>query len=1188
MDALSVSTPAARWNRLSRRFMVAFAAIAMLFLVMTPRLLAQASAEVSGVVTDPSGAVVVHTEVTLKNTDTNSIRTLTTDAAGLYRFTNLQPGHYEFSTSPQGFSSFKADIVVQIGGQYTVNAKLLITSTSAIEVTTDASAQVNTTTAEVSQVISSEQVAQLPSLTRNPYDFVALTGNVSGGDSSNSSASGYQNGPSTVRGVGLDLNGGRQSGTEVLLDGLENISVFTDQVAIRVPIDSVQEYRVVTNNFLPEYGRASGGVVSVATKSGANAFHGTAWEFNRLSATTANTVTNAQAGLAKGIYTRNQFGGEASGPILRDKLFFEGTVEWLRVRSAAPSIAVVPTSQFLAAAASNISSFFSTYAGPSSAQILSTTTNLQAGGGTTPLYSTLASSLPVFNVVSFVSPNDAGGGAPENRYNIVGRVDYNLGEKTQAFFRFSDDHEIDQPGYAFSSPYSQYNVGQSTIGQSYMLNLSHEFSPSFSEISKVGFTRANLAAYQYNTALQNTPTLVVAPNAEDPYSKKPFQLPGFFDLNPANGGLPSGGPQNTIQYNQDVSFLKGRHALQAGAQILYIQMNQSYGAYAQAEEQLGSKQAAGLQDLLTGNLYELEVAVNPQGAVPCAKNPYTGVLSQTAGCTITLPTSAPSFARSDRYHDWAAYAQDQWKASPQLTFDYGVRYEFFGVQHDNHPNLDANFYYGPGSSLPAQIRSGAVLTVPNSPIHKLWNPQYGTVSPRVGFAYDLFGNGKTSIRGGYGISYERNFGNVTFNIIQNPPNYAVVIASGCQSPNTYPSTACPLQTAPAPPPATVTNNNLGPLAGGSGSVPLPPASLRHVDQNIRTSQTQFRSFSIDQQIGHNTIIEIAYNGSRGIHLYDIKNFNIPGSGNLYLGDPIKDPVSGNSALTYTNPQFKNDNNRGSNGDSYYNGVYFQINSTDIHHSGVSLIANYTFAHSVDDLSTAFSEDSAGNFELGYTNAFDPGMDRGSSDFDVRQRVVLSPIYKVPDFFKGNTMMEEIAGGFEVTGILTMRTGTPFTFYDSTNNNSGYQVVRYNPITPVKQTHFKSIPAGAPNTDNAYMIGTLPLDVPFGNAALEGISDLGPYPATMTGRNIFTGPGAFDLDMSVSKQFPIREGVNLELRAEGFNVTNHHNLYIQESQTDANNYNPGPPQIFASKGGIGNNGGANDERRFLQFAGKINF
>jgi hypothetical protein len=1145
----------------------AMVATAILAVSMPQSLFAQAAAQVSGTVVDSSEAVISSASVTLRNTETNTARTVTTGAAGVYSFTNLQPGHYELTTAPAGFSPYKSALLVEVGGHYTINAKLHPSTSTVIEVATDSSVQVNTATPEVSQVVTSEQVSQLPSLTRNPYDFVVLSGNVSAGDNTNATATGYQNGPSTIRGVGYNLNGGRASGTEVLLDGVENISIFTDQIAIRVPIDSVQEYRIVTNNFLPEYGRASGGVVSLATKSGTNSFHGTVWEFNRISATTANTVTNAQTGVPKGKYTRNQFGAEVAGPIIKDKLFFEGTIEWVRVRSGAALIGVIPTPQFLAAASPNVSSFFTTYSGPSTATVISQTTNLQAGGGTSPLYPTLASSLPVFNVVSFVAPGDAGGGAPQNRYNIVGRLDYNLGEKTQAFFRFSDDHEIDTAGYAFSSPYSQYDVGESTIGQAYLLSVSHEFNAALSSLTKLSFTRANLSNDTYNTALQNTPTLNVSPNAQDPYSGKPFQLPGFYDEDPANGGLPSGGPQNTIQFNQDVNLLKGRHSIQGGAQILYLQMNEAYGAYAQAIEQLGSSQAKGLQSLLSGTLYEFQAAVNPQGAVPCSKNAYTGVINQTPACTINLPATSPTFERSDRYHDWAAYAQDQFKIAPKFTLDYGVRYEYFGVQHDNHANLDANFYYGPGSSLPAEIRSGSVLTVPNSPIHKLWNPQYGTVSPRIGFAYDIFGNGMTSFRAGYGISYERNFGNITFNLIQNPPNYAVVIVSG----------------------APVTNSNLGPLAGAAGSVPLPPTSLRHVDQNIRTAQTQFASASIDQQLARNVVVEITYNQSRGLHLYDVKNYNVPGSGNLYLGDPIT--VGGNSALTYLNSQFKNDNNRGSSGDSYYNALNVQLNTRNIHNSGLSVIANYTFAHALDDLSTSFSEDAAGNFNLGYTNAFDPGLDHGSSDYDIRHRFVLAPIYQVPTFRDKPLLVRELLGGYEGTAIYTVRTGTPFTFYDSTNNNSGYQVVRYNPAMPVKHTLFKSIPAGAANKGNSYTLtgpATLPIDVPFGNPALMGISDLGPYPSTMTGRNIFRGAGAYNVDLSLSKKFPVHESVNLELRAEAFNATNHHNLYIQQSQTDAANYSGVNPQIFGSKGGIGQNGGANDERRFLQFAGKINF
>ncbi len=1158
---------------------------------------AQAAAQVSGAVTDASGAVIASASVSLKNLGTNNVRTSITTGTGEYEFPNLEPGSYQVIANAAGFESYKATLVVNVGGRYTINPKLTVgSSTTTVEVAAGDTAVVNTATAEVSQVVDQTEITQLPSLTRNPYDFVNLSGNVSNGDNSASNNLSQNN---ATRGVNFSLNGSRTSGTEILLDGVENISVFGDSVAAIVPVDAVQEYRIITNNFSPEYGRASGGVVSVATVAGSNSLHGRVWEFNRISATTANTVTNAQDGVAKGIYTRNQFGGIVSGPIIKDKLFFMGSTEFIRVRSSAGLVASVPAPQFLAAAPANVQSYFSTYGPTNVGTVLSTTTNAQLGAALNTTnanggeYGTLPAALPIFNKVSFTAPSDAGGGLPQNTYNIVGRVDYNLGPKTQIFFRYVNYHEDDALGSASATPYSQYDVGESNHVQAYLLSGAHEFNSKLSTLSRLSFTRSN-TANSYNTALQNTPTLFVGTSAKDPVSQTFFQLPGFYATNPANGGLPFGGPQNTIQFNQDLNYLLGKHQLQVGGQVLYIQDNHGYGAYAQANEQLGNNTPNGIANLGTGNLYQFQAAVNPNGAVPCQRNPYTAALIQTTACTITLPVSQPAFARSNRFHDWAAYAQDQFKVTPAFTFNYGVRYEYFGVQHNNNQNLDANFYYGAGTSIPAEVRTGGVFTVPNSPIKKLWNPQYGTVSPRVGFAYDVFGNGKTSLRGGYGISYERNFGNVTFNAIQNPPNYAVVVLR-TSSNQTY----------------TVTNSNTGPLQG-TGSVALPPTSLRHIDQNIRTAQTQFHSLSIDQQLGRGTLVSISYNGSRGLHLYDIKNYNIAGMGNVYLGDPIKDPVSGAYGLTYPNAAFSNDNNRGSNGDSYYNGLNVQFTTRDVHHSGLSLVANYTYAHALDDLSTTFSESGAPENVggLGYMNSFMPYLDHASSDFDVTHRFVMAPIYRTPSFFRDKgKALAQLLGGYEITGIYTVRTGVPFTLSDSTNNSSGYGLVRYNPITPVTRHTFKNIPTNAANAGNSYTISganDLPVDAPFGNPALAipgsaypgGVSDvLTTYPSTMVSRNSFRGPGAYNLNASVSKTIPIHERLNLELRAEAFDVTNHHNLYIQDSQLDAADYTAGAgtygpsgsnPQIIASKGGVGANGGANDERRFLQFAGKINF
>ena len=323
----------------------------------------------------------------------------------------------------------------------------------------------------------------------------------------------------------------------------------------------------------------------------------------------------------------------------------------------------------------------------------------------------------------------------------------------------------------------------------------------------------------------------------------PTIFPGFWSTNPDefSNGLPFGGPENTIQWNQDLNYSRGTHELQFGAQVLYLQDNQTAAIFAQADEQLGTSPIDSLDGFLSGTNSRFAGAVYPQGELPCVQNYLTGELEQTPQCTINLPATQPNFARSNRFHDWAAYAQDSWKATPRLTLNYGVRYEYYGVQHNNNQNLDSNFYFGSGPGIAEQIRNGQVQTVPNSPIHRLWNPSYGTVAPRVGFAYDVNGDGKTSVRGGFGISYERNFGNTTFNVLQNPPNYAVVELSN----------------------TPITVSSLGPLAGG-GQVPLPPTELRHIDQNIRVAQTQFWSLALERQVVPNTVVSLEYAGARGI------------------------------------------------------------------------------------------------------------------------------------------------------------------------------------------------------------------------------------------------------------------------------------------------------------------------------------
>ncbi len=589
--------------------------------------------QLAGTVTDSSGAVVSGASVKVKNIGTNAERSDTTSNNGTYKLTGLDPATYEVTIQATSFQPYTAKVQVTVGGHLTLDANLSVSgSTTQVEVIGEGGAQVNTQTQELSQVVNEQQIANLPSLTRNPYDFVALSGNISSGDSSSSgdsrSNNTYQNGPTSTRSVGFSINGQRASGTEVLLDGVENISVFGDGIGVYVPVDAVHEFRVTTSNFEAQYGRASGGIVNVSTKAGTNSLHGGVWEFNRLAAYTSNTETNDQINSAftagggtgalpapKGQYTRNQFGYSVGGPVKKDKLFFFASTEWTRVRSGATLLAAVPTSQFLALTPQNVQDFFTTYGGGKTFKFNQTYSSGPGGIGS---FAGVPDGTPMYGQVSFNAPANAGGGVPQNTYNIVGRADYSLGASTPIFFRYANYNEVDQAGGIFASPYSQYNVGQGFRDTAYLLSLAHIFNPSLISSTKLSFSRLD-TSQTYNTKLQNSPVLITSVNAQVPTTSTFIQLPGFFDENPAVGGLPFGGPQNTIQWNQDVTMSKSRHTFQSGVQLLYIQDNNAYGAFAQATETLGSTATKGIQNMIAGNLAQFQAAVNPKGSLPVSE-----------------------------------------------------------------------------------------------------------------------------------------------------------------------------------------------------------------------------------------------------------------------------------------------------------------------------------------------------------------------------------------------------------------------------------------------------------------------------------------------------------------------------------------------------------------------------------------
>jgi hypothetical protein len=272
---------------------------------------------------------------------------------------------------------------------------------------------------------------------------------------------------------------------------------------------------------------------------------------------------------------------------------------------------------------------------------------------------------------------------------------------------------------------------------------------------------------------------------------------------------------------------------------------------------------------VSGQLRSFTVAAFPQLKFPCNTDPATGVRIVTPECTLQTPLTSPNFSRSNRYHEWAVYFNDSWKVRPRLTVNLGLRYEYYGTQHSADQSLDSNFYFGQGSTMFERIANGKIMLAKDSPIGKLWSVDPNNFAPRVGIAWDVFGNGSTSLRGGYGMAYERNFGNVTFNVIQNPPNNATVaITAGAD---------VPAGTLP------ITPNNLGPLAGSGISKSFPAVSLRAVDPDIVNAYAHFWSVAFERQLTSTTVASVEYSGSAGRNLYSISNINRAGTG--FVGGP---------------------------------------------------------------------------------------------------------------------------------------------------------------------------------------------------------------------------------------------------------------------------------------------------------------
>ena len=1072
--------------------------------------------------TDRQGAVVPGATVNVKSTATSAERKAITNEEGIAIITALQPGVYDVTVSGSGFALYKQQANITVGGKVNVEASLSATAKdeTVTIVAGESGVEVNTHTQELSDVVSQKQLVELPTITRNPYDLVAISGNVSEGDSLNMA----------MRGTGFAINGQRSASTNILLDGGENVDAFVAGVGQSVPLDGVQEFRVITSNFSAEYGRASGGIVNVATRAGSNSFHGSLFGFNRLSALASNDFNDNANGIRKGVFTRNQFGYSAGGRIIKDKLFFFNSTEWTRVRSTGEVISIVPTPELIAASSTNTKDFFAPYqlVTPINGTVYTVGTVKSLLGLTgSNAFTDLPNSLPAFGQVRLPRATNLGGGQPQNNWQTVGRFDYNWSDKTQLYFRgVYEDGELLKGSVNFS-PYVGFNTGQTTRNQNYLFNVTHAISSNIVNQSKVVFNRLN--RQQPLAEQPPSPTLYINDTFTGQIAGFPIRFPGYSATTPG-AAIPFGGPQNFLQLYDDVNWTRGDHQLRFGGQYIHIRDNRTFGAYQNAVTALsssGQSYSTALPNLVNGQLRSFTVAVFPQGKFPCHNDPVTGARIVTPECTLETPLTEPNFSRSNRYHEWAAYFNDSWKVRPRFTLNLGIRYEYYGTQHNANQALDSNFYFGQGATIFERIKNGQIMLAKDSPIGKLWKTDLNNFAPRVGFAWDVFGSGTTSVRGGYGMAYERNFGNVTFNVIQNPPNSATVaITAGVD----VPAGSLP-----------ITANNLGPLAGSGIAKSFPAVSLRAVDPNIVNAYAHFWSLAVERQLTSTTVASIEYSGSAGRSLYSISNINRAGTGFAYGGIPrLASRLNNNGASAI--------NFRGSDGRSNYNALIASLESSRFRNWGLSFTGRYTYSRAKDNLSSTFSE-SNNNTNLGYTDPFNPDLDYGFADFDSRHRFVASWTWEIPTPKFSNHAAQYLLGGWELTGIFQARSGFPFTVFDCTNGQQMCPRVSLDgPVSFKGAVGHDSV--GVSDTPNRYkyidLVGLHPgafVDQ-FGFGA-----DFPPFPSNMSKRNAFRGPGFWNLDGAAYKNLRITENIKLQLRLEAYNLFNHANLFVSGGEAE---------------------------------------
>jgi hypothetical protein len=858
-----------------------------------------------GRIVDSQGAAVPNAPLTLVSIDKEFEWRAISNERGEYTFELVPPGRYRVRAEHANFAPSQIDVDVVVATSIRADFVLRIQPRrEEVNVVGEGGVSVQTENANLGRVVSPHEMTELPSLGRSLYDFVAL---MPGATLSNDAI-----------GVGFAINGGRTQSANYLLDGAENNDIMMSAPAMDIPLDSVQEFNIQTNHFSAEYGRNSSFTANIVTKSGTKSFHGSVYDYVRNSAFAANTFDNEAHDFPRPAFNRHQFGGTAGGPIRKGKLFFFASTEGILVRSSGANGFFVPTLQLLAISSPGTQAIFKRFPLPrdlSSTNVkgealcpFGVVCDSQSGRGFI--------NLPAFAFTSREGPQNFGAGPPQNTTLATGRLDWVHGSNTQAFVRYAIENK-DEFAVAVQ-PYSR-QLDQSLYGhnQNANINVIHNWSPTFATESRIAYDRVTGDPERFGG---------------DGYAVPTPPLPGFSILDETvslPGGIPDAfGPTNCYQFFQTGTYSRGRHLLRFGGQFLHLRENYTFGIAGQ----MADAQFADTQSFVDGVLQFYAIAVDPKGHLP--------------GEFVDPPFGPPRFTRHYHYNEPALFIADTWKINSRLTLTPGLRWEYFGVFHSpgGEHVLDSNFYAGGGQDPLTRIANGRMMRTIDARGNlkgRFYLPDYKNFAPRLGLAYDLFGDGKTVFRAGGGLFYDRRVGWELFRTAQNPPSYSFVRI------NNVPLT-----------PDVVTNQY---AALPNAPMLLSNSLIQGPDVYMRSAYTGSWNATLESKVFSRVAAGLSYVGSKGSKLYAFDNVNRPGSGGL-LDSRCITPRIASDGLTAIGPDYSNCPSLNANledislrengGRSSYNALQVHLDTQHLSRLGLEFGGNYTWSHSIDNRSVS--------------------------------------------------------------------------------------------------------------------------------------------------------------------------------------------------------------------------------------------